>query len=152
MMNNSAGYLTHPSEPDPTPLTENKADAFERHRRKCKICRHPDLEDIEQDYRDWGRPAQIARRYSIDDRSLYRHLTAVGLAPTRRENLRIILDRILERGAEKKISGSTIIKAVRAHCCLTEGNKWVEPVRQVIHIHQQIDPGGGQNPNRQSPD
>ena len=131
---------------------ENKEDALKRHRRKCKICRHPGRDDIEQDYRDWAKPAEIAREYDIDDRSLYRHLKAVGLIDSRRSNLQIILERIIERGPEKPVSGDTIIRAVRAHACLTDDNKWVEPVRRVIYIHQQIDPKGGQNSNRQSPD
>jgi hypothetical protein len=121
--------------------TENKEvpappSPVERHSRKCQICRHPDREDIEQDYRDWLKPSQIARRYEIDDRALYRHLRAVGLVASRRENLRVILDRILERGAEKEISGNTIIRAVRAQCCLKDGNKWVEPAKNVIYSYE----------------
>lgn len=121
-------------------LTQNKADpALERHRRKCKICRRPDREEIEQDYRNWFTPAEIARHYDLDDSTLHRHLNAVGLVSSRRKNLQLILDRILERGAETKISGDVIIRAVRAQACLTDDCRWVEPQRKVIHIYERAD-------------
>jgi hypothetical protein len=121
--------------PSDAPIAENKAvpHALQRHRRKCQICRHPQREEIEQEYRDWFQPAQIARHYQIDDSALYRHLHAIGLVSSRRENLRMILDRILERGVEQPITGETIIRAVRAQCCLQDGNKWVEPSSRVIY-------------------
>jgi hypothetical protein len=106
--------------------------AQDRHSRKCRICRHPEREAIEQEYRDWFNPTQIARHYKIPERPLYRHFHAVGLVSSRRENLRMILDRIIERGPQNRVSGNTIIKAIRAQCCLTDGNKWVEPPTHVI--------------------
>jgi hypothetical protein len=63
---------------------------------------------------------------------------AVGPTCVRRESLRIVLDRIIERGAEKPISGNPIIKAVHAQCCLTDDNKWVEPARHVIDSRQEL--------------
>ena len=118
------------------PLFENKElqAHIERHARKCTICRHPDREEIEQEYRDWFAAAGIARRYEVDDSALHRHIKAVGLVSRRRENLRIVLDRIIERGAEKPISANDVIRAVKAHACLSTDNRWVEPVRTVIHI------------------
>jgi hypothetical protein len=78
--------------------------------------------------------ADIARRHKIDDSALHRHRKAVGLVSRRREKLRIVLDRILERGAEKPISANDVIRAVKAHACLSNDNRWVEPPRTVIHI------------------
>lgn len=119
------------------PLNENKElpAHIERHARKCTICRHPDREEIEQDYRNWFSAADIARRYDIDDSALHRHLDALGLLSRRRENLGIVLDRILERGPEKFISASEVIRAVKALACLSGESRWVEPPRTVIHIH-----------------
>ena len=45
------------------------------------------------------------------------------------------LDRILERGPEKFISASEVIRAVKALACLSGESRWVEPPRTVIHIH-----------------
>jgi hypothetical protein len=134
---------------------ENKAlpSALERHTRKCQICRHPDREDIEQDYKDWHKAATIARHYKVDDSALHRHLVAVGLVATRGRSLRIALDRIIERGAECPISGNTIIRAVRAHACLTDDNQWIEPTRTVIHIRENAPPPAeSQNGAREASD
>jgi hypothetical protein len=65
---------------------------------QCRICRHPDREEIEQEYREWFKASDIARRYRLDDSALHRHLRAVGLIKGSRENLRIILDRIIGPG------------------------------------------------------
>ena len=118
---------------------ENKAapPSLERHRRKCAICRHPDRDEIEQQYVDWRSAAAIARRHKLDDSSLHRHLRAVGLISDRRSNLRTVLDRILERGAETPISGNTIIRAVRAYACLTDDNHWLAPERRVTYESSQ---------------
>ena len=98
----------------------------------------PHRESIEQDFRDWQKPSDIARRYQLDDSSLHRHLRALGLLTTRRDHLRLALDHIIERGVEKPVSGNDIIKAVRAHCCLTDDNRWVEPQKRVVYIHEQV--------------
>jgi hypothetical protein len=103
--------------------------ALERHRRKCQVCRHPDREDIEWEYTEWFKPSAIARHYQIDERSLYRHLEAVGLTSRRRANLRGVLENILQRGAEVPITGNTIIRAVKAFCSLTDDNQWQEPAK-----------------------
>ena len=128
--------------PEPPPVAqhagaENKElpPHLERHTRKCQICRHPDREYMEQEYEDWVKISLIARHYNVDDSSLHRHLTAVGLVARRRNNVGAVLERIIERGAEKPVSGNTIIRAVKAYCCLTDDNKWIEPQRKVIHIH-----------------
>lgn len=119
-----------PNEPD-SPLL---ALIPERHSRKCQICRHPDRKWIEQDYLDWFKAADIARNYQIDDSALHRHLRAAGLLSRRHENLRSALDRILERGVERPISGTTIIRAVKAYTCLTDDNRGVEPGKRVVHV------------------
>jgi hypothetical protein len=113
------------------------SDNNERHSRKCRICRHPHREEIEQEYREWFKATDIARRYHLDDSALHRHLRAVGLITGRRENLRIVLDHIIGRGAERPVTANEIIRAVRAQTCLTDDNKWVEPAKSVIYLHKE---------------
>lgn len=127
-------HATEHTEPQPSENSQVPAH-IERHARKCGICRHPDREEIEQEYGDWFTVAEIARRYEIDDSALQRHLKALGLTSKRRENLRIVLDRILERGVQTPVTASHIIRAVKAHACLTDDNRWIEPERKVIYIH-----------------
>lgn len=116
---------------------ENQADsALERHSRKCRICGHPDREAIEKEYVEWGHPPVIAQHYGMPVRALYRHFEAIGLRTRRRANLRHVLERILERGAEVPITGNTVIHAVKAYCTLTDDNKWIEPARSVTFTVQ----------------
>jgi hypothetical protein len=139
-----AQELPNPAENKEHP--QNQATDPSRHSRKCSICSHPDRDAMEQDFRDWLRPSRIARRYKVHDKALYRHLHAVGLASARRENLAIVLDRIIERGAETPVSGDTIIRAVRAQCCVTDDGRWVEPARKIIYIHEQALPKDQNDP------
>jgi len=102
-----------------------------RHRRKCTICRHPDREVIEQEFVNWHSVWHLAKQYKIDDhRSIYRHASATGLIERRRDNMRWCLDSVLEC-APGKVTADSVIRAVRAHACLTEDNRWVEPPSRV---------------------
>jgi hypothetical protein len=121
-----------PSEDRIPPKTQPAADPKEaRHTRKCQICHHPDRFEIDEEYRLWRSPYEIAREYNVPPRALFRHFHAQGLVSKRRENLRFALDKIIERGAERPLTGDMIIRAVRAHCLLTDDNRWVEPVKRV---------------------
>jgi hypothetical protein len=127
----------------PSHEPENKEDlgslsSQERHSRKCQICHHPDREQIEGDFLMWRIPAAIVREYDVPEISLYRHAHAFNLFPLRRENLRLGLDRVIERGAQVEVSGDTIIRAIRAQACLTDDNKWLEPAKHVIFSTQPL--------------
>ncbi|HEY6466226.1 MAG TPA: hypothetical protein VIY69_09560 [Candidatus Acidoferrales bacterium] len=123
--------LTECNEATGTESTAIVPSEAERHRRKCQVCRHPDREAIEKEYVEWGQPPVIAQHYNLPVRALYRHFDAVGLRSHRRANLRQVLERMLERGAEVPITGNTIIRAVEAYCSLTDDNKWTEPAKNV---------------------
>ncbi len=72
--------------------------AEERHKRKCLICRHPDREEIEEEFVNWQDVWFLAKQYKIPDyRSIHRHARATGLIVRRRENMREVLDSIIER-------------------------------------------------------
>ena len=103
----------------------------ERHQRKCAVCNHPDRREIEEEFLEWRETWQIARDYELPDhRSIYRHARAYGLIDLRRENRRAMLDRILESGPAK-VTGDTIIRALKAYSCLTKDNRWVEPSKRT---------------------
>jgi hypothetical protein len=110
--------------------------ASDHHSRKCQICQHPEREMIEHDFLLWRTPRAIIREFDIAERSLYRHAHAKGLFTLRRENLRLTLDRVLERGSQIENTGDTIIRAVRAQACLTDDNRWVEPAKRMIVINE----------------
>jgi len=108
-------------------------EALSRHQRKCLICRHPDREDIEDDFLHWGSVWKLAQHYDIDDyRSIYRHARAFGLIERRRENFRSALDRIIENASDATVTGDTIIRAIRACSCFDNEGRWAEPPKQVV--------------------
>lgn len=130
-------------------LAENKVDpAIERHRRKCQICCHPDREEMEKEYVEWSKLWGIARHYDVPERALRRHVEAIGLVSRRRANLVGALENVVERGAEAPITGSTIVRAVKAICCINGDNKWTEPAKKVIHTVQ-TEPKLAQEPSPQ---
>ena len=125
-----------------------------RHRTQCTVCRHPNLEDIEQEWLSWGHPASIARQYGLSRDSLYRHAGAVCLFAKRQKNLKGALERIIERGDLASISGSTIIAAIKAYpaVCAREAEarkealSAQEPVEVLPKKEPERDPGDGGAP------
>ena len=105
--------------------------AQERHQRKCAVCRHPDREEIEEEFIHWRDVCYLAQDYNIQDyRSIYRHARVFGLIERRRENRRYMLDRILEN-FPNNANAHAVIQAIRAYSCLTDDNRWVEPPTRV---------------------
>jgi|SRR5580658_5800830 hypothetical protein len=132
-----------PGEPPPADPKQKQKDpneqkedftmlpAEERHRRKCLICRHPDREEIEEEFVNWHDVWYLAKHYNISDhRSIYRHARATGLIVRRRENMRQVLDSIIERRPDR-VTADSVIRAIRAYSCLTDDNRWVEPSSRV---------------------
>ncbi|MFZ0638358.1 MAG: hypothetical protein WAN10_10990 [Candidatus Acidiferrales bacterium] len=117
------------------------APDFERHCRKCKICNHPDRETIEELFINWHTPQSIRSEFAIyhpfDWCAVYRHARAVGLYAKRSNNLRAVLDLLLEGVTNVSPTAHGIIAAVRAYSCLTEANQWVEPEKRV-HIVNRV--------------
>ena len=107
-----------------------------RHARKCSICHHKDRSAIDADFLDWRSAHQIVRHYALPHRVyLYRHAHATGLTRLRKASLCRVLDSIIEQVETVPITGSTILRAMRAYSCLTKHGDWVEPARRVI-VHR----------------
>src|SRR5713101_666 len=103
------------------------------HQRTCKVCKHPRINAIEEEFLGWRSPADIAKQYKIRDRSsIYRHAHATGLYSLRRRDYRLALETILEHGSEVAVTANSIIRAVRACTCLTDDGKWVEPAQRIV--------------------
>jgi len=111
---------------------ESQEAFLKRHRRKCQVCHHPDRDAIEGAFVMWRRPKGIAEVYRLRGDSLYRHAVAFDLYTRRRNNLRSVLDNIMERGVETEITGETILGAVKAYTCLDDSNRWIEPTSNVV--------------------
>src|ERR1700748_191059 len=97
-----------------------------RHARKCTICHHKDRPVIDFDYLNWRSTQQIVRVYALTHRvALYRHAAATGLTALRKSTLHSVLDSIIEQAETVQVTGSTILRAMRAYSCLTKNGDWV---------------------------
>jgi len=67
-----------------------------RHQAQCSICKHPDREEIEYEWVNWGQTCNIAERYGVSRYGLYRHAHALGLFSKREKNIKGFLERMIE--------------------------------------------------------
>jgi hypothetical protein len=104
----------------------------ERHSRKCHVCNHPDRDLIELDFLQWRSSRAIPIDHEIPENSIYRHAHALGLFELRRGNMRLALDRVIEKCSYAEATADTVVRAVRAQACLTDDGHWVEPARHLI--------------------
>jgi hypothetical protein len=97
-----------------------------RHEYYCKICSHPNLEEIEQAFLTWTSPVQIARNFGVSRDSVYRHAHALSLLDKRRRNLHSALERIIERAGDVEVSAAAVVSAVAAYAKINASGLWVE--------------------------
>jgi len=108
---------------------------FQRHSRKCQICRSPFVDDIEQLYLQWQAVDLICRFFRLADTdTLYRHARAAGLDVLRRQNSRWVVEQFIEQWRTVKITSSTVIRSIRALSCLDEKGRWTDPPRTHILV------------------
>jgi hypothetical protein len=103
-----------------------------RHERRCLICRHPERDEIEDEFIQWQHPYDISKAYGLNERVVYRHARAVGLYARRTRNVRTALDGVLQNCYDAKVTGDTIVRAVRAYTRITDDGQWIDPPSRVI--------------------
>jgi hypothetical protein len=118
---------------------------LERHARKCLICKHPDREDIDQEFLSWHHPDDIADDFDLPEtRYLYRHARATGLLDLRRMNVRSALEHLIEESNRVQPQAETIVRAIRAYTRINARGEWNEPPSHVIYsthhenVHQSV--------------
>jgi hypothetical protein len=127
-------------------LADDDLPAIERHRRKCKICNHPERDIIEADFLDWCNAEHIARDFKVSYSSIYRHARVVGLVQRRRQNLCPAVEKIIESVAfVDQPSAYVILRAVRTLACLTGARQWTEPHTTHVIVNSTEPPA--QSPN-----
>jgi hypothetical protein len=103
-----------------------------RHAAACKVCTHPQRDEIEQDFINWCSPALIAKQYKLRNRaSVYRHAHALELFPKRRRNVRAALEKIIERVSEVEVTAPAIVSAVTAYARLNSRGELIERTETV---------------------
>ena len=115
--------------------------ALDRHRRKCKICRHPDRIDIERDFLRWRSLREIASSFGIaDPTSIWRHACATGLRYQRQRRIAYALHPILEQAEDTflKPTPSAIISAVRTYSQINDEGRRLrsKPVTKIYYVNE----------------
>lgn len=102
---------------------------FDRHSRKCQICHHPDIDDIEEEFINWTTADQIRKAFKLNGESdIYRHARATGLNICRRENLSVAVEKVLEQVDHTDMpTVSEILRAARILARLNSRGQWVFP-------------------------
>lgn len=119
-----------------------RSPSFERHRRKCTVCKHAERDAIEEAFLHWVSPDFITEEFELPDWStLYRYAHATGLFAQRRRNVRFALENVIERSDEIDVTAAGLVRAVRAYACLTDSGEWVEPASRVIVSSGAATPG-----------
>ena len=115
--------------------------ALNRHERKCLVCNHPERHAIDDEYLHWRHPHAIHVRFDVPERSINNHASATGLRARRAQDRRSVLELILQKAEGARVTGDTIIRALRAYSCLTDDGRWVEPESRVVFSYQPPVPG-----------
>ena len=100
-----------------------------RHKSQCHVCQHPQCQQIEEYFINWGSTELIAKRYGPSRDSMYRHVHALDLFSKRRRNIRMALDQIIERLDFTPMSGSQIVSAIKAYAKINSAGQEVEPMQ-----------------------
>ena len=102
---------------------------FDRHSRKCQICNHPDMDEIEEQFINWTTSEQLRKSFKIKGEStIYRHARATGLDICRRENLAVVLEKVLQEIDNVETpTVSEILPAAHILARLNPRGQWVFP-------------------------
>lgn len=110
-----------------------------RHEAGCKICVHPQRQEIERDFISWNSPAKIASEYKLRHRaSIYRHAHALDLFPKRARNLRGALERIIEKASDVPVNASALVQAILAYAKINARGELVER-QETVNINKLFD-------------
>jgi len=111
---------------------KRKPVSIGRHRRNCSICAHSQKDEIEAHFVSWRSPAAVAEHYGLADRaSVYRHANALGLFDKRRRNVRLALERIIEKAGEIEVTASAVVSAIQVYSKINSAGQWIDPIEQV---------------------
>lgn len=101
------------------------------HSQSCRICRHPQREQIEAAFLDWIPMVQIAKEFKLSDRQVVRrHARAMHLFRKRDSNVRAALGAFIERGARLKPNPASYVAAITALSKLDAEGKTVDIVEK----------------------
>jgi hypothetical protein len=110
-----------------------------RHASGCRVCMHPDRQEIENDFVSWKSPAKIATEYNITNRaSIYRHARAFNLGLKRARNVHAALERIIEQVDDVQVNAAAVVQAIGMLARMVEQDKVVERNQAVNDLLSQM--------------
>lgn len=100
---------------------------FDRHSRKCQICNHPDMEELEDEFINWASAHWIKKAFHLRDESaIYRHARAAGLGILRRESLGMVVEKVLQEVDHLDApTVAEVLRGVRILARLNSRGQWV---------------------------
>jgi len=100
-------------------IVEGPTVTLGRHRSQCSVCSHPQCQEIEREWINWGNTTELSHRYGLSRDSVYRHMHALNLFRKRQRNLKAALEKMIERTELAPVTGSAIIAAIKAYISLS---------------------------------
>jgi len=102
-----------------------------RHEAQCLVCQHPQREDIEREWIDWGNTSRLAEEHGLSRDGLYRHCHALHLFKKRQRNIRKALERMIEHAESVEVTASAVVSAIQAYAKINANGQWIDRVEGV---------------------
>lgn len=102
-----------------------------RHEAGCKVCGHPEREEIESQWCAWANTSRLAKEYHLSRDSIYRHVAAFNLNKRRARNLRAELERIIEQADCVTVNAGAVVAAIQAYAKINAQGAWVDRVERI---------------------
>lgn len=102
-----------------------------RHEFGCRVCAHPEREQIENEWITWGNTSKLAKQYGLSRDSLYRHCHALRLFEKRARNLKGALEKIIEQADIVPVNAGTVVQAIQAYAKINSAGQWVDRTEQI---------------------
>jgi hypothetical protein len=99
---------------------EERGASLGRHQSQCSVCSHPQRQEIEEAWLNWGNTTLLADHYKVSRDAIYRHMKALGLFSERQKRVKFAYEKIIERLDMVSVSGSTVLAALKAYISLCE--------------------------------
>ena len=99
-------------------LQEGQSASLRRHQSQCSVCSHPQRQEIEDAWLDWGSTTLLAEKYGLSRDCIYRHVHALSLFRERQNRINRLYEKVLERLDTVKFSGSDLVKVLKEYTAL----------------------------------
>ena len=101
-------------------LQEGQSRQPQRHQSQCSVCSHPQSQELEEAWLDWGSTTLLAEKYGLSRDCIYRHAHRLGLYRERQNRIKRLYEKVLERLDTVKFSVSDLAKVLKEYTALCE--------------------------------